>query len=95
MIFETPRSSLTSQSGNEYYYQIKSEFECEWNALGSEDVWPAPIFQYEQHESVNADDYCDVTFKSFYNMKSSLCNEAYLQSCQIRFVYFWPCEITL
>ena len=85
----------SSSLDRDYYYQIKSEFEFEWNALGDEDAWPAPTFQYDQDSLVNVDSYCEATFKSFFPTPCNPCNEAYLQSCQIRFVYFWPCEIKL
>ena len=78
---------------NEYYYQVQSEFEFEWKAFGDDDAWPAPIFQYDQNSLANADGYCDAAFRSFYHTRCNPSNEAYLQSCQIRFIYFWPCEI--
>jgi len=88
---QSSASSLTLETEN--WYQIESDFEHDWHAFGDDDVWPAPIFEYEQPSLVSVDSYCDASFKSCFPTSSNNCNEAYLQSCQIRWVYFWPCEI--
>ena len=78
---------------HENWYHVESDFEHDWNAFGDDDAWPAPIFQYDQPSFIDVDGNVNTTFKSSFPTTSNPSNEAYLQSCHIRCIYFWPCEI--
>jgi len=92
-----PSSEFSSSSSPtfdiEKWYDVEANYEHKWSEHGDDNDWPSPIFQYDQPSSVHVDGYCDATFKSSFTTNKNPCNEAYLQSCQIRCIYFWPCEI--